>query len=63
MVVAIRSSTKRNNKSEVQQNVTTKFSHVHEQNEFTFGSYLVAAEPLQPEPNPTLPVPLGGRDH
>ena len=29
---------------EVQQNVTTKFAHVHEQSEFTYGSYLVAAE-------------------
>ena len=29
--------------SEVQQNVTTKFAHVHEQSEFTYGNYLVAA--------------------
>jgi len=29
--------------SEVQQNVTTKFAHVHEQREFTYGAYLVAA--------------------
>jgi len=29
--------------SEVQQNVTTKFAHVHEQSEFIYGAYLVAA--------------------
>jgi len=29
--------------SEVQQNVTTKLAHVHEQSEFTYGAYLVAA--------------------
>ena len=29
--------------SEVQQNVTTKLAHVHEQSEFTNGAYLVAA--------------------
>ena len=29
--------------SKVQQNVTTKIAHVHEQSEFTYGSYLVAA--------------------
>jgi len=28
------------------QNVTTKLAHVHEQSEFTYGSYLVAAEHL-----------------
>jgi len=28
----------------VQQNVTTKLAHVHEQSEFTYGGYLVAAE-------------------
>jgi len=28
--------------SEVQQNETTKFAHVHEQSEFTYGGYLVA---------------------
>jgi len=27
----------------VQQNVTTKLAHVHEQREFTYGGYLVAA--------------------
>jgi len=32
--------------SEVQQNVTTKLAHVHEQSEFTYGGYLVAAELL-----------------
>jgi len=32
--------------SEVQQNVTTKLAHVHEQSEFTYGGYLVAAEHL-----------------
>ena len=32
--------------SEVQQNVTTKFAHVHEQSDFTYGGYLVAAEHL-----------------
>jgi len=31
---------------EVQQNVTTKLAHVHEQSEFTYGSYFVAAEHL-----------------
>jgi len=28
---------------EAQQNVTTKLAHGHEQNEFTYGGYLVAA--------------------
>jgi len=28
---------------EVQQNVTTRFAHVHEQSEFTYRAYLVAA--------------------
>jgi len=32
--------------SKVQQNVTTKLAHVHEQSEFTYGGYLVAAEHL-----------------
>jgi len=32
--------------SEVQHNVTTKLAHVHEQSEFTYGGYLVAAEHL-----------------
>ena len=32
--------------SEVQENVTTKLAHVHEQSEFTYGGYLVAAEHL-----------------
>jgi len=29
-----------------QQNVTTNLAHVHEQSEFTYGSYLVPAEHL-----------------
>jgi len=29
---------------EVQHNVTIKLAHVHEQSEFTYGGYLVAAE-------------------
>jgi len=29
--------------SEAQQNVTTKLAHVHEQSEFTYGGYFVAA--------------------
>jgi len=29
-----------------QQNVTTKLAHVHEQSEFTYDGYLVAAEHL-----------------
>jgi len=32
--------------SKVQHNVTTKFAHVHEQSEFTYGDYLVAAKHL-----------------
>jgi len=32
--------------SEVQYNVTTKLAHVHEQSEFTYGGYVVAAEHL-----------------
>ena len=36
LVIAVRSSTER----------TTKFAHVHEQSEFTYGGYLVAAEHL-----------------
>ena len=32
--------------SKVQQNVTTKLAHVHEQSEFAYGGYLVAAEHL-----------------
>jgi len=32
--------------AEVQQNVTTQLAHVHEQSEFTYGGYLVAAEHL-----------------
>jgi len=31
-----------------QQNVTTKLAHVHEQSEFTYDGYLVAAEHLSP---------------
>jgi len=38
LVIAVRSSTKSNN--------TTKFAHVHEQSEFTYGVHLVAAEHL-----------------
>ena len=34
LVIAVRS----------QRNVTTKLAHVHEQSEFTYGGYLVAAE-------------------
>jgi len=30
----------------IQHNVTTKLAHVHEQSEFTYGGYLVAAEHL-----------------
>jgi len=37
LVIAVKGST---------QNVTTKLAHVHEQSEFTYGSYLVAAEHL-----------------
>jgi len=37
LVIAVRSS---------QQNVTTQLAHVHEQSEFTYGGYLVAAEHL-----------------
>jgi len=33
--------------SEVQQNVTTKLAHAHEQSEFTYDAYLVAAGQLQ----------------
>jgi len=33
--------------SEVQQNATAKFAHVHEQSEFTYGAYLVTAGHLQ----------------
>jgi len=36
LVIAVKSSTKR----------TTKRAHVHEQSDFTYGGYLVAAEPL-----------------
>jgi len=32
--------------TKAQKNVTTKLAHVHEQSEFAYGSYLVAAEHL-----------------
>jgi len=41
LVIAVKSSTKRNNF------LTTKFAHLHEQIEFTYGGYLVAAEHLE----------------
>jgi len=43
LVIAVRSSTERNNKTESNKN----FAHVHEQSELTYGGYLVAAGHLQ----------------
>jgi len=33
-------------RQKLKQNVTTKIAHEHEQSEFTYGGYLVAAEHL-----------------